>query len=301
MLSLGSMAWADDASVEAAIRKQADATVAAFDRADAAGLADLFLAEGEMINEAGTVYRGRDELKSLFADFFGRFPGAKLTLQIESIRAIGPMIAVEDGARSITTTDGQSRANLRYTTVWSKVNDQWKMASVREVADESPATPHQMLESLAWLIGDWVNEGDDAAVKISYRWSEDGNYLLADYEILASGRRTSQSTQRIGWDPAHQRIRSWLFDTDGGFAEGTWTPIPDGWVIHSSAVLPSGESASALVSILPQSDSQFTLKGTNRLIGGTLDDDFEVVVIKRPPSPSTGNGTEKKGETNASK
>ena len=29
-------------------------------------------------------------------------------------------------------------------------------------------------------------------------------------------------TQRIGWDPAAKQIRSWEFDSEGGFGEGTW-------------------------------------------------------------------------------
>jgi hypothetical protein len=39
-------------------------------------------------------------------------------------------------------------------------------------------------------------------------------------------------TEIIGWDPDRKAIRSWLFSSEGRFAECTWTRTPDGWTIH---------------------------------------------------------------------
>lgn len=284
---------------EEAIKKQVAAISTAFDKQDAATLADLFLPEGEMISEDGTIYKGRDELTALFKSFFERFPGAKVTLVVESIRAIGPVLAIEEGSRTITTSDGESRADLRYAAVWSKVDGKWKLASTREVTNDSPPTQHAILESLDWMMGEWVNEGDDAAVQITYRWSEDGNYILGDFEVSRQGKKSKSSTQRIGWDPAHQMIRSWWFDADGGFSEGEWVPIPDGWLVKSSAVLPTGETGTATLRIVPSDEDRFTIKGTDRLIGGVLNEDFELVLTKRP-APSAGS-TPSKGNSDATK
>lgn len=295
------VARAEESAAEAAVRKQADALVAAFDKGDAKALAGFFLADGELINEEGFVYRGTDELVALFSDFFGRFPGAKMTANVESIRTVGDKLAIEEGSRSITTKEGESRADLRYATVWVHSSSGWQVASTREVADDAPPTPHSLLESLSWLIGEWVNEGDDATVKISYRWSDDGNYILGDFEVVTDGRGEVQSTQRIGWDPAGQHIRSWLFDTDGGFTEGEWTPTDKGWMIHSAAVLPTGQKGSATVHIIPSDENRFVIKGTDRLIDGVLDEDFEVVVTKRPPAPAKDQNAQKGGSSNEGK
>jgi uncharacterized protein (TIGR02246 family) len=293
---LASAARGQDATPEQVIGKQIENIKATFAKADATALSNLFIPQGEMINEEGTVYRGRDELKALFTDFFARFPGAKIDIAAESIRSVGSNLIIEEGSRKITTANGESRADLRYAAVWSKLDGQWLIASVREIADDAPATPHALLDSLSWMIGQWINEGDDAAVKITYQWSEDGNYILGDYEVITGGTRTSRSAQRIGWDPVAQRIRSWIFDADGGFSEGSWTPTADGWMISSSAVLPTGQTASATLNIVPTDANRFTIKGTHRLIGGVLDDDFEVIVTKRPAP-----GSEAKGETNEKK
>ncbi len=84
----GSQSRADE--TEEAIKKKVAAMSNAFDKQDAAALADVFLPDGEMLNEEGTIYKGREELIELFRSFFNRFPGAKLTLDVESVRAIGP-------------------------------------------------------------------------------------------------------------------------------------------------------------------------------------------------------------------
>ncbi len=43
-----------------------------------------------------------------------------------------------------------------------------------------------------------------------------------------------KSSQRLGWDPVQQKIRSWTFDADGGFSEGYWTPTENGWIVKST-------------------------------------------------------------------
>ena len=52
-------------------------------------------------------------------------------------------------------------------------------------------------------------------------------------------------TQRIGWDPRHKQIRSWVFDSDGGFSEGFWSRDGERWVMKSTGVLKDGRAASA--------------------------------------------------------
>jgi len=47
---------------------------------------------------------------------------------------------------------------------------------------------------------------------------------------LPAGHR--EIIEVIGWDAQRGEIRSWLFGTGGGLAEGAWTQQGDGWVIH---------------------------------------------------------------------
>ena len=50
-------------------------------------------------------------------------------------------------------------------------------------------------------------------------------------------------TQRIGWDPLTKQIKSWVFDSEGGYGDGLWTRKGNQWVIKSTGVLPDGRIA----------------------------------------------------------
>lgn len=274
------------AEAEAApIREADEKLVEAFNAGKADELAGMFLPQGELIDEHGTLYQGRQEIEGLLTKFFTKFPESKLTVQVESIRVIGP-VAIEEGTRHTASKGDGEQAHVRYTIVRTKVGENWMIASLRDYNDESVPAPHDRLQPLAWLVGDWVNESTDAAVKISYRWSEDKNFLLGDFDITRGGEVVMKSTQRIGWDPLAGKIRSWMFDSDGGYADGNWTLVEEAWVIKSVAVMPDGQTGSATVTMTPVDKNRFTMKGTERIVGEERDADFEVTVIKPPPSLS---------------
>src|SRR5260370_14929118 len=44
-------------------------------------------------------------------------------------------------------------------------------------------------------------------------------------------------TQWIGWDPIAKGIRSWTFETGGGFGEATWTQDGDKWLLKAACVV----------------------------------------------------------------
>lgn len=276
----------------AAIRAASAALVKDFNAGKADAVVAHFLPQGEFIDEQGTLYQGRDELLQLFTQYFAKFPGATLDLQVEAVRLVGAGLAVEEGARLLKTTDG-AEAQVRYVAVRTKADGQWQIASTREFTDDPAPSPNERLEVLSWLVGDWISEGEDAAVKVSYRWSEDKNFLLGEFQSSKNGKLLLKSNQRIGWDPLAGKIRSWLFDADGGFAEGLWTLVEEGWLIKSQATLPDGVSGSATLTIAPKNDDQFTMRGTDRIVGDTREDDFELTVTRAPPAANARAGAAK--------
>jgi len=269
----------------AAIRAADEQLVKAFNAGKADELAAMFLPKGELVDEEGIVYAGQAAIKDLLTKFFEKFPGAKLTHDVDSIRVIGP-VAFEEGTRTIVTKDESDAAQVSYILIRTKIGNGWPIVSLRDY-DDADLTPNERLQPLAVLVGDWVNEGNDAAVRISYRWSDDKNFLLGDFHVGKNGSTVMQSTQRIGFDPLAGKIRSWMFDSDGGFGEGLWTHLEDGsWVIKSTAVLPDGQTGSATITLTPKGKDRYTLKGTDRIAGDERDEDYEYVVTRRPPMPN---------------
>ncbi len=283
LLACASVTPRASAQEDGAVRKAAEQLTTAFNAGKTDDVVAMFLPQGELIDEEGTVYQGSKEIKALLEAFFARFPGAKLSVNIESIRLLGP-IAIEEGTRTITTKDGATKSQFRFLAVRIKTDGGWKLASMRDFADDPDPTAHDRLQEVAWLVGDWVNEGADGKVAITYRWSEDKNFLLGEFEFNPGDGPARKSSQRIGWDPAAGKLRSWLFDSDGGFAEGVWTIVEDGVVIKSASVNPDGTTASATVSIVPVDKNRFTMAGTERIVGSDREPDFEITVVRRPPS-----------------
>jgi uncharacterized protein (TIGR02246 family) len=272
--------------IESAIRAEAEATVKAFNAADAAALANAFLEAGELVDEDGNVYSGRAEIAGVFKKFFERFPKAVLEMEVSGARPIGETLAVEEGVRRITVEAGAAAAQMRYIAVRMKQGDRWPVVSYREFADDPLPTPPEMLAAVEWLVGDWVDESDEGRTTISYRWSEDGNFIIGEYNLTIGGKSAGKSTQRIGWDPVEGALRSWTFDSDGGFAEGEWAADGAGWIIKSEATMPNGSTGSATVTITPKDQDHFVVESTDRIVGGAPEPDFKLVVARKPPAPA---------------
>lgn len=256
----------------------------AFNRADAEALAALFAPEAELVDEEGNLYRGREEISEILGRFFETFPGATVDREVEEVRPVGPSLAIEDGVMTITSEGGGTARN-RYLAVLVKAEDGWRIASLRQVAEEAPPTPRDFLEPLAWLVGDWVSEGADVEVSISFRWSEDGNYLLGSYTIEGEGEASLATNQRIGWDAADQVVRSWNFDSDGGFSEGRWSTDGSAWVVKSELVLPDGLTGTATFYLSPVDEGRFVWSALDRVVAGEVRPDVEVTIVRTPPAP----------------
>lgn len=273
---------AENQELQAEISAASDVMSESFNAGNAEKIVAMFLSKGELIDEEGTVYQGHSEIKALLDQFFEKFSAARVNVEIESIREVGPVV-IEEGTRTTTREDATSQ--VQYTRVWTKAEQGWLVVSLRDYPEEILPTPGEMLQPLEWLVGDWLNEGADARVKINYRWSEDENYLLGEFQILEAGKVVAKTSQRIAWDPLLAKPRSWLFDSDGGFSEAVWTLLDDGrWLLRSSAIQPDGSTGSATVTITQSGEDRFIYAGSSRLVGDLLEDDFELTVVRQPPA-----------------
>ncbi|MCU0959515.1 MAG: SgcJ/EcaC family oxidoreductase [Pirellulaceae bacterium] len=267
-----------------AVQAVSEALVAAYNAGKADEVAACFLPGGEVVDDAGNVYAGQDAIAAAFKAYRERFPTARMQLTVESIRLAADDVAVENGVRVVTTDD--ATAVNRYTMTYVKRDGKWLVASAREVSADPEPTPHERLLPLEWLVGEWVEESSETAIRLLCRWAPNENFLLVEFTAQVDGAVVMQSHQRIGWDPHAERIRSWVFDSDGGYGEGRWAQVDGAWVIKSTATMPDGESGSATLYIEPVDDNKFIMKGFERVAGDSALPDFEAVIVRKPPSPA---------------
>jgi hypothetical protein len=149
------------------------------------------------------------------------------------------------------------------------------------------------LEQLSWMVGDWAGDDDKAKVKIHCEWVKNNHFLQSTISAYTLGGLEFQGIQVIGWDPEAGQIRSWLFDSNGGFAGGLWQRANRQWVADSKFVRDDGARGSVTALCTLVDDQTFKWKFVNRNDkGATLFDIDEVTLhreatSKEPAKPAT--------------
>lgn len=267
-------------SPEAAIRATADAFVKAFNRGDAKAVAALWTANGSLADERGEIFKGRKAIEDQYAAFFKAYPGAKMEVTIKSIEFPTETTAIEDGTAQVTSERAGPPAVGRYTAVHVREDGKWLMASVRESSLALPSNFSQ-LQDLGWMIGDWEAKRNGTTVQTSLRWIANKSFIQRDYTVREEGVVSSSGTQIIGWDPRAGQVRSWSFDSAGGYGTGLWSPAPEGWRIESTGMLPDGTATSSqdLLIRVAGEDNVLGWRSFDRRAGdATLPDTREVVL-----------------------
>jgi uncharacterized protein (TIGR02246 family) len=222
------------------------------------------------ITEAGERVEGRDAIVKRLQEYKANNPANRVRLTVESIRFPADGVSQVDGNTEIRGPDGPPDVEP-YVAVLVKRDGRWLLDSVHDLApysgdDDQPAS--ERLKALEWMVGDWQEHGGGTAVECHCRWAKNNSFLLWDYTIKAGEQEAMTVTQRIGWDPQTGQFRSWIFDSEGGFAEGRWEKDEGAWTIQQSGVLPDGGTASAMALLAPDGKDAFDWTLTYRRVGG---------------------------------
>ncbi len=269
------------AAEEAAIRKAIESYVAAFNRGDAMALAALWSPEAVYTSPlSGVQVVGRAEIEQQFAAMFADAKGAKLEATTEAIQFVSPNVAVEQGTAKLILPD-QAPEESEYTAVYVKRDGQWLLDRVTEEELRVVPSHYEHLKDLEWMIGRWVDADDLAAVVTECNWTKNNNFITRSFTVQVRDRIDMAGIQIIGWDPSTKQIRSWVFDSDGGFGQGIWSKKGQSWHIQTTGTLPDGTKSSSVNIITYVDDDTFTLQSVNRVAGGELLPNVDEVVVVR--------------------
>jgi uncharacterized protein (TIGR02246 family) len=273
---------ADD---EKAIRATIDAFARAFREGDAKAIAAMFTEDGEAVDAEGGTIQGRRAIEAHYAARFADGPGDKIETTVETIKFLAPGIAREDGRTRLTPSGAGTPVAGRYSAIHVKQDGRWLVASVRELPHEE-AGHYEHLKPLEWLVGDWVEEAEGAVVLTSVAWSDNQNFLLRSFDVRVAGKPALTGTQRIGWDPLTKQVKSWVFDSRGGYGEGLWMRSGDQWVIKATVVRPDGRTTTATQVLTYVNNDTLRWKSIDRTLGGEIAHEIdEVTMVRKPPGP----------------
>ncbi len=267
---------------EAAIRKAVESYVAAFNQGDAKALAAMWSPDAVYSNPLSDVQVvGREAIETQFATIFAEAKGIKLEATTEAVQFVSPNVAVEQGTAKLIRPD-QAPEESEYTAVYVKRDGLWLLDRVSEEDVAVPApSPYEHLKELGWIIGRWVDQDDQATVVTECNWTKNNSFITRSFTIQIRDRIDMAGMQIIGWDPSTKQIRSWVFDSDGGFGQATWTKKDDRWNITQSGVLPDGRKSSAVNIITRLDDNTCTIQSVNRMVDGQLQPNVDEVIIVR--------------------
>lgn len=265
----------------------------AFNAGDASVVASLFTPDARIVTLSGRAIEGREAIAKAFAASFEENQGQTIEVKTESLRFLGPDAAIEEGIAIISAprTDGAPPPQpelTRYSAAYVKRDGRWFQDSIRDFAVGAPeeASPREKLKELEWLIGEWIDESDEGEVHTSCRWSDTQAFLQRSFQLKVRGKSEMSGSQLIGWDPRLRQIRSWVFDSDGGFSESLWSRDGERWVIKSNGVVKDGRSVSATNILTRINRDTIRWTSVDRTIGSeVLADAEEITLVRKPPMP----------------
>lgn len=269
----------DDAT---AIRQRIESYVAAFNQHDAESVANHWAENAVYIRrDTGERIQGRAGIAAYFAKEFQADDTEQLSVTVDTIRLIPPNVAIEDGTAEVVS--GGETFKSTYTAVHVKQDGRWYLDSVRETDTPAPPVvqPPEQLEQLAWLVGQWVDEDENATVRTRWDWSKKNRFLTAAFSIETQGGVELEGVQVIGWDPAGGHIRSWIFDSEGGFGEGVWRRAGNEWTVEMKQTLSDGSQGSAINVYKLIDDNTFTWKSVDRKLNEQPQPDIDEVTVRR--------------------
>jgi len=241
---------------------------AAYAKADVKALADFFTEDAEYTAEDGQRFNGRAQIEeTLRAGLLAR-KGGKIAINVESVRVVAPDVLSEKGSTTVTSKAGEANTSL-YSAVLVKKDGKWKVSQLVE-SPVPTLTPRERLEELAWLLGEWqdTDKTNDLSVRSQFVWARGGNFLSRSVTVKRGADVTLEGWEVIGWDPIDERIRSWTFDGEGGFAEGKWSKDGARWLVRETGVTPDGGRTSADNTYTKVSADRFTWESNNRTLDG---------------------------------
>ena len=270
---------------DGAIKERLAGFLKAYNSRNAATLSDFFTEDATLVDVDGGIVRGKAAIGAQFAEGFALSSKYSLESTIESIRYITPDVAQIEGVSTLTAPNEAAIVN-RFVTLVAKKDNVWKLAEIRDLASPPEEVhPSDRLKELEWMIGDWVDQKGDLKIQSSVKWGENKAYITRTTTVSAGEENSHSSLMVLAFDPQSDQIRSWLFDSEGGRGEATWTRVADDqWVLRAAGSLRNGlpNSATQIVTIVGK--DAIKTSSIDRIIGGEVAPDTdEIMMVRKAP------------------
>jgi uncharacterized protein (TIGR02246 family) len=265
---------------EIAIRKAIESYVEAYNRGDASAAASYWSRQGSYLTKIGESAKGPDKIRAALDKFFAENKGIQVKAAPFDVQRQSADRATALGFATFQRP-GEENDEVLFTATYVKEKGAWKLLKVEEEESSVPLDTIAKLGELEWLIGEWVDEDENATVETTFRWAKDYAFINGTFRVTVGDQVDLEGTQVIGWDPVAKKMRSWIFDNEAGFGEGEWSREGNRWTVNLKSTLGTGEKASSMNIYTYVDPNSFTWQSVSRAVGGELLPDIDEVTVVR--------------------
>lgn len=246
---------------------------------------------GVWIGPDGMEITGRAAIEKHMTELFAAGQMPSIELVDVHVRFIAPNVATEEGHVIVTNPNGTPH-KASYISIHVRTPQGWKLDSVRETLIADDIGNHIYLRELDWMIGTWRDESGPYTVETNCEWTANRNFILRTFQVVEGDVTHMEGTQIVGWDGDRKQIRSWVFDSDGGFGTGYWTRNGSSWVVDARFQTADGTQGSSVNQFTLLDKNRFSYTSADRVLGSERQPDVAGVIINRVQNDATSKGAE---------
>lgn len=282
MLILLAASWLSGSEAdEKAIRNIVQSYQDAYNQEDAAKLTAAWASDAIYINPVtGDLAEGKEAIEKLFREKFSENKTRHLEIEIKSIEFPNADEAIEKGLINVTI-DNQPAFKMAFQSEYTKENGKWLVKAFREIELQEPVSHFEQLKSLEWLVGKWEDSDENVDILLDTQWDKYKNFITQNFKMKIYGQDDIEGKQIVAWDPIKEVIRSWIFDSDGGFGSGTWKKEDKRWYATMVFTLSDGRVASSTNIYTPIDDKSYSFASIEREVDGEILPDMDPVIVKK--------------------
>lgn len=238
-----------------------------FNQQDPAKLASLWSDDG--IYQIGDkTITGKAQIETYFKELFQTLGKASLESKFEEIELKDGKASIDAQAR-VTKANGEiNKSYIEADLV--NVDGKWLIQSLEQTVIQPAPTHFEHLKELSWLIGNWEDDDKTAKASSTYQWDYNKNFIIEKFSYSTPESEPLHVLQIIGWDPSNKRIRSWIFDSDGGFGRAFWVKEGNTWNASAAHILPDGRKSSSIHVYHQLDDNAYTYSSESREVDGVI-------------------------------
>lgn len=264
-----------------AIQNVVQSYLEAYNQQDAVKLTAHWSSNATYINPVtGESAEGKEAIEKLFQIKFAQNKKTHLTNTIKSIVFPHTNEAIENGVMKVAVDDQPTR-QMAYQAELVRENGKWLIKAINEIELYDAPSNFEQLKDLAWLVGKWKDSDGNVSILFDNQWDKYKNFIIQNFTMKIYGQDDIEGRQIIGWDPVKGVIRSWVFDSDGGFGEGKWEQENNSWYATMNFTLNGGRTASSINIYSPVDEHTYAFASVEREVDGEILPDMNPVTVEK--------------------